>query len=127
MGGRLLLFGFDTLPAILAVEAAAGPLGAEVVPVARGDYNRPLGVLAGMDTMSGLCQPYAGGTLGGRMIVICGMEPQLDTLLPALSNAGAGPDCLKAVLTRHNRSWNALTLYTELLRERQTLQRGKTP
>ena len=61
------------------------------------------------------------------MIVICGMEPQLDTLLPALSNAGAGPDCLKAVLTRHNRSWNALTLYTELLRERQALQRGKTP
>lgn len=122
MSGKLLLFGFDTLPAILAVEAAAGPLGAEIVPVARTDYNKPLAVLAGLDVAPGPVQPYAGGTLGGRMIVLCDMEAQLDALLPALSRAGAGPDCLKAVLTPHNRSWNAVTLYTELLRERQALQ-----
>lgn len=122
MSGKLLLFGFDTLPAILAVEAAAGPLGAEIVPVARTDYNKPLAVLAGLDVAPGPVQPYAGGTLGGRMIVLCDMEAQLDALLPALSRAGAGPDCLKAVLTPHNRGWNAVTLYTELLRERQALQ-----
>lgn len=122
MSGKLLLFGFDTLPAILAVEAAAGPLGAEVVPVARGDYNKSLAVLAGLDTVSSPVQPYAGRTLGGRMIVICGMEPQLDALLPSLSRAGVGTDCLKAVLTRHNRNWNALTLYTELLREHQAFR-----
>ena len=40
MSGKLLLFGFDTLPAVLAVETAAGPLGAEVVPVAKTDYNK---------------------------------------------------------------------------------------
>lgn len=122
MSGKLLLFGFDTLPAILAVEAAAGPLGAEIVPVARTDYNKPLAVLAGLDVAPGPVQPYARGTLGGRMIVLCDMEAQLDALLPALSRAGAGPDCLKAVLTPHNRGWNAVTLYTELLRERQALQ-----
>ena len=32
----------------LAAAAAAGPFGAEVVPVARQDYNKPLAVLAGL-------------------------------------------------------------------------------
>ena len=122
MSGKLLLFGFDTLPAILAVEAAAGPLGAEIVPVARTDYNKTLAALAGLDTAPGPAQPYAGGTLGGRMIVLCGMDDQLDALLPALAGAGVGPDCLKAVLTPHNRTWNAVTLYTELARERRAIQ-----
>ncbi|MCI7733959.1 MAG: DUF3783 domain-containing protein [Dysosmobacter sp.] len=122
MSGKLLLFGFDTLPAILAVEAAAGPLGAEIVPVARTDYNKTLAVLAGLDTAPGPAQPYAGGTLGGRMIVLCGMDDQLDALLSALAGAGVGPDCLKAVLTPHNRTWNAVTLYTELARERRAIQ-----
>ena len=36
MDGKILLFGFEDLPAILAVSAAAEPFGAEAVPVARG-------------------------------------------------------------------------------------------
>ena len=111
MNGKLLLFGFDTLPAILAVSAAAGPFGAEVV-------------LAGLDTAPGPMADYAGGALGGRMIVLCGLEKQLDTLLPALSQAGAGPDCLKAVLTPHNRGWNGVMLYAELQKERRAFQKG---
>lgn len=122
MSGKLLLFGFESLLQILALEAAVKPFGAEPVPVARTDYNKTLAVLAGLDTAPGPVQPYAGGTLGGRMIVLCGLDGQLDALLPALSKAGAGPDCLKAVLTPHNRSWNAVTLYAELLRERQAIQ-----
>lgn len=122
MSGKLLLFGFESLLQILALEAAVKPFGAELVPVARTDYNKTLAVLAGQDTAPGPVQPYAGGTLGGRMIVLCGLDGQLDALLPALSKAGAGPDCLKAVLTPHNRSWNAVTLYAELLRERRAIQ-----
>ena len=125
MNGKLLLFGFDTLPAILAVSAAAGPFGAEVVPVAKTDYNKPLSVLAGLDTAPGPMAPYAGSALGGRMIVLCGLEDRLDALLPELAKAGAGPDCLKAVLTVHNRSWNALTLFTELDREHRALRGGR--
>ena len=34
----------------------------------------------------------------------------------------AALECLKAVLTAHNRGWNALTLYAELQRERQAMQ-----
>ena len=49
MSGKLLLFGFEELPAILAAAAAAGPFGADVVPVARQDLNKSLAVLAGLD------------------------------------------------------------------------------
>ena len=121
MSRKLLLFGFEELPTILAAAAAAGPFGAEVVPVARQDYNKPLAVLAGLDDDPGTVLPFNGGPLGGRMVVLCGLEDRLDALLPALAGAGAGPECLKAVLTAHNRSWNALRLHQELLRERQAM------
>ena len=121
MSGKLLLFGFEELPTILAAAAAAGPFGAEVVPVARQDYNKPLAVLAGLDDDPGTVLPFTGGPLGGRMVVFCGLEDQMDALLPALRQAGIGPDCLKAVLTPHNRAWNAMTLHQELLREHQAM------
>ena len=121
MSGKLLLFGFEELPTILAAVAAAGPFGAEVVPVARQDYNKPLAVLAGLDDDPGTLLPFTGGPLGGRMVVFCGLEDQMDALLPALRQAGIGPDCLKAVLTPHNRTWNAIKLHQELLREHQAM------
>ena len=121
MSGRLLLFGFEELPTILAAAAAVGPFGAEVVPVARQDYNKPLAVLAGLDDDTGTLLPFNGGPLGGRMVVLCGLEDRMDGLLPSLRQAGVGPDCLKAVLTSRNRSWNALQLYGELLREHQAM------
>lgn len=127
MSGKVLLFGFDSLLHILALEAAVKPFDAELVPVGRSDYNKSLASLAGLDDGIGpTIQPYAGGALGGRMLVLCELEKQLDELLPALSQAGAGPECLKAVLTAENRSWNALRLYEELQRERQAIEgRGK--
>ena len=121
MSRKLLLFGFEELPTILAAAAAAGPFGAEVVPVARQDYNKPLAVLAGLDDDPGTVLPFNGGPLGGRMVVLCGLEDQVDRLLPALSQAGIGWDCLKAVLTPHNRTWTAVKLYQELLREHQAM------
>ena len=122
MNGKILLFGFDSLLNVLALETAAKPLGVELVPVARTDYNKTLSALAGLDTVPRAVMPYAGGPLGGRMLVLCGLEKQLDELLPVLRQAGAGQDCLKAVLTPHNRSWNAIMLYGELLREHREMQ-----
>ena len=89
--------------------------------MARRDYNKPLAVLAGLDDDPGTVLPFTGGPLGGRMVVFCGLEDQMDALLPALRQAGIGPDCLKAVLTPHNRAWNAMTLHQELLREHQAM------
>lgn len=124
MSGKILLFGFDSLLNVLALEKAVKPFDAELVPVARTDYNRPLAVLAGLAEASGPVMSYPGTPLGGRMLVLCGLEKQLDELLPVLRSAGAGPECLKAVLTPHNRNWNAVMLYTELLREHKEM-RGK--
>lgn len=124
MGGKILLFGFDSLMNVLALAAAVKPFGVELVPVARRDYHSTLGVLAGLDPAAEAPLPYQGGPLGGRMLVLCGVNEKLDQLLPVLRQSGAGPECLKAVLTEHNRRWNPVALYGELLREQQEL-RGK--
>lgn len=122
MSGKLLLFGFETPMEVLSLVTAVKPMGVELVSVTRGDYGTPLGVLAGEDP-AGNQAPYTGAPLNGRMIVLCGLEHRLEELLPVLAAAGAGPDCPKAVLTAHNRKWTPVTLYSELLRERQAMQR----
>ena len=69
MSGKLLLFGFESLLNILALEGAVKPFQVELVPVGRTDYNKPMAVLAGLDTLDAAAspmQPYAGGPLGGR-------------------------------------------------------------
>lgn len=125
MNGTILLFGFEDLPSIAAMGGVAERFGARVVPVLRTEYNKPLGVLAGMSPAKTALLPYAGGPLGGRMMVFCGLEEQLDVLLPAVRKAGVGPECLKAVLTVHNRDWNAVALYAELLEEHRTLTKKR--
>ena len=122
MSGKILLFGFDSLLNILALEKAVQPFGVELVPVARQDYHKTLAALAGLDAAPRTVIPYAGGPLGGRMLVLCQLEKQLDALLPVLRSAGAGSECLKAVLTPHNRNWNPVMLYGELLREHKEMQ-----
>lgn len=125
MSGKILLFGFDSLLHILALEAAVKPFGAELVPVGRSDYLKPLAALAGLDDPEPTGQTAPSVSLGGKMIVLCGLEERLESLLPALNQAGAGPDCLKAVLTARNRTWNALRLFEELQRERQAMEKGR--
>ena len=123
MSGKLLMFEFNSLPAALTVDRAVAPFGVEVVPVARKNYNKPLEDL--IDEWSEVydedAEPndYIGGPLGGRMMVLCELGDQIDDVLAALRAAGVGPDCLKAVLTPHNRAWDAAKLYAELRREHQ--------
>ena len=123
---KLMLFGFDDLPAVLAVAAAVTPMGIEAVPVSRREYDRPLEALAGLAS-GGEASASATGPLGGRMIVLCGLGGQLDTVVPARAKARAEPECLHAVLTAHSRCWSARKLFTELDRERRALQRGGRP
>ncbi len=124
MKGTILLFGFEDLPSIAAAGGVAERFGAQLRPVMRSEYNTALGVLAGVSKSRGTALPYAGGPLGGRMMVFCGLEKQLDDILAAVRQAGIGPECLKAVLTANNQNWNAVTLYGELWSEHQAM-RGK--
>ena len=122
---KVLLFGFEDLRSILAVSGALEPFHAELIPVAKTDYGKTLSVLAGLEEEPPV-DPDAdaqnvGGAIPERMAVLCGLDDELDALLPALAGAGAGETCLKAVLTRHNRAWSASRLYMELSRERTAL------
>lgn len=128
---KVLLFGFDDLRSILAVKSGLEKFGAELIPVAKADYGKTLSVLAGLEEapppeddipLDGQTKPTPPGVaFPGRMAVLCGLDEQLDEILPAFSNAGAGESCLKAVLTRYNRTWSASRLYMELSRERSAL------
>ena len=123
---KILMFEFNSLIAGLTVDRAVAPFGAEVVPVARKNYNKTLEDL--IDEWSDVydedaeLEDYTGGPLGGRMLVFCEMDEELGDVLAALREAGIGPDCLKAVLTEHNREWNAVQLYGELRREHLKMQ-----
>ena len=121
---KVLLFGFEDLRSILDIKSVLERFGAELIPVAKGDYGKTLSVLAGLEEATPMdddasAPPVSG--IPGRMAVLCGLDSKLDALLAALSDAGAGPSCLKAVLTPHNRAWSAARLYMELSRERAAI------
>ena len=123
MNKTILLFRFDTLPAVLAVQSAVAPLGIEVRPVGRSDYGKTIAALAEGKTSS--AAPYTGPELPGRMMVLCDLADQVGELLPLLNRAGAGPDCLKAILTPSNQKWTPPALYAELSREHMEFQRRR--
>ncbi|MBE6996265.1 MAG: DUF3783 domain-containing protein [Ruminococcaceae bacterium] len=125
MSGKMLMFEMNSLMLALSVDRAVAPLDVEIVPVARKNYNKPLEEL--LDPWSEIYdedaenEDYTGAPLGGTMLVLCELEDKLDEVLSALRGAGVGADCLKAVLTQHNREWDAVKLYNELRRERQEM------
>ncbi len=119
MTADVMLFGFTVLPEILAVEAAAKPLGVEVRVVAPGDCGLSIGELADGKSAAGNTAPTPAAT--GKMLVFCGLrDEQLDRLLPALRSAGVGGH--RAVLTRHNRAWTPGRLLAELDREQAAMR-----
>lgn len=126
---KVLMFEFNSLIDGLTVDRAIAPFGAEVVPVARKNYNKPLEDL--LDEWSDVYdedaenEAYTGAPLGGRMLVFSELDQELNEILVALRAAGIGIDCLKAVVTDHNREWDAVKLYHELQRERQEMAKRK--
>ena len=114
---KVLLFGFETLPEILTVAEIVQQAGGEVVPVAKERCGATLGAL-----LAGTAAGESGVPIGGKMLVFCGMDRELDGLLAALRRAGVV--CLKAVLTPDNRSWTPGRLYRELQREHRAMGRG---
>lgn len=114
---KVLLFGFETLPEILTVAGIVQQFGGETVAVAKENCGLTLEALA-----QGKTGRETGVPIGGKMLVFCGLERELDGLLAALRQAGVV--CLKAVLTPDNRSWTPGRLYRELQREHRAMGRG---
>lgn len=79
---KVLLFGFETLPEILTVAGIVQQFGGEAVPVAKESCGLTLEALA-----QGKTGRESGVPIGGKMLVFCGLERELDGLLAALLRA----------------------------------------
>jgi len=110
----VLLFGFTSLPEILAAEAAAKTAGGLVRVVPPKDWGLTVGELAdGRSAPEAAAPPAA-----GKLLVLCGFEGErLDAVIDALREAGVTGH--RAVLTKHNRAWTPARLLKELDRERE--------
>ena len=75
---KILLFGFDALPEILTAAGIARRFDAEAVTVSREGCGLTLAALSQGQTAGG-----AGLPVGGKMMVFCGLERELDDLLAA--------------------------------------------
>ena len=73
---KVLLFGFETLPEILTVAGIVQQFGGEAVPVAKEGCGLTLEALA-----QGKTGRESGVPIGGKMLVFCGLERELDGLL----------------------------------------------
>ena len=120
MNPKILLFGFTDLKDVMAIHGAVAPAGVELCPVSSADCSKSIGVLAGLDPVPEHFRPYA-GLIGGKMMVLCGLDDRIDEILPMLRKTDAG-GCMKAVLTASNRTWSAVRLYGELLKERSAIR-----
>lgn len=118
---EVLLFGFTSLPEILAVEGAAKSVGGTVRVVPPKDWGLTVGEIADGKSAPDTAAPTMAA---GKMLVLRGLEGgRLDALLDALRNAGVTGH--RAVLTPHNRTWTASRLLSELDKEREQFLRGK--
>ena len=120
MRETLLLFGAQTL--LPQVRRAVLPLKVYVRYIPAEDYDRPIGELAeGGARKDGT--PCSSPDFPEPMAVLAGFfGARLDQTLSALRRGGVRID-RKAVLTAANRQWTALTLYQELGKEHEAMQR----
>lgn len=133
---KALFFGFQKEPGrsqALELRRRLRPYGIRTKQVSPADYLKPIGILAGVQTVE-LNRPvipeilqkqYAGTELPVRMIVLSGLSDQeLDEVLRIFPECGIEKEDLKAILTPMNASWNAIGLCRELLKEHHQLHKS---
>jgi hypothetical protein len=119
-----LLLTYNLKPVTAAgLDRVCRKLGIRVREVAREEYARPIGALAGIP-VAGQVSPAPTAAFGDEMLVICHMmSDELDALLQAMREEGLPCIPLKAVLTPVNVLWNSFDLRNELAREHSAVQR----
>ena len=85
---------------------------------------------AGGRALAGLAESRSAFTVGeapdAQLLLMSNFtSPQLNAVLDALREAGVHVP-LKAVVTKHNKTWSVLALLEELQREREATRRFKT-
>lgn len=101
-----------------AITEIGRNLGIKIIEVPRRDYGQKLGVLAEVTGFKREKKVYSGPELPAEMLVFSGMNSdQLDAFLAQYRESGQPQIDLKAVVTANNVSWDAETLFRELLKE----------
>lgn len=108
------------------IRALAAAHGVRVKAVPPESFTLPVGAMAGIPVHP-LDIPTACGSFQAPMLLMCNLdEGQFNGFLRLLREPGLPRIPLKAVLTAHNVSWNALQLYEELSREHEAMTRRKS-
>ena len=105
------------------IDSLAATLDIRVVAVAPERFALPLGALLGIPTGPAGVPKEAGG-FSDPMLLMCNLdEAQFNRFLQMLRGPGLPRIPLKAMLTPHNVSWNAVQLHDELAREHAAMGR----
>ncbi len=125
MNGTILLYNMKDFGKRGLIQGALGPLGHQMVYVDRKDYLKPVGTLAGEKMFFTVDREYDGPELDDVMLVMAGLDGgQVDGVLKALRESGAGRIPYKAVLTQTNKFWTSLMLYEELKKEHEEFMKA---
>ena len=102
------------------------PLGFRLKAVAKEDYLKPVGFLAGLKDMEDNGSVYEGEEFQDEMMLMAGFTSvRIDTLIGALRKNGVGRINYKAVLTETNKNWDSVSLFQELKKEHEYMTGGQ--
>ena len=102
------------------------PLGFRLKAVAKEDYLKPVGFLAGLKDMEDNGSVYEGEEFQDEMMLMAGFtSARIDTLIGALRKNGVGRINYKAVLTETNKNWDSVSLFQELKKEHEYMTGGQ--
>lgn len=122
MKPTVLLYNFKDSVRNRKITLALMPLGFRLRKVEKENYNQPIGYIAGINEIEPVNETYEGEELEDEMLIMVGMtSAQIDSLIMAFRKNGIQKVNCKAVLTKTNQYWDALTLYQELKLEHETL------
>lgn len=127
MKKKVLLFNISSLEDRNKIRKALLPFHIAVEVVEREAYQQSLGFLAGEKQMQKTDDSYTGEELQGQMMLLCGISgTAMDRALTALKKEGISRECIKAVITATNSSWNVIQLYEELEKEHALMMKQDT-
>lgn len=120
MRATVLLYNIRDIGRESLIRNALRSLGHDIVYVDQKDYLKPIGTLAGEKLFLTVEKVYEGPQMEDMMLVMAGMDGhQVDEVLEALRESGAGRIPYKAVLTETNKFWTSMMLYEELKKEHE--------
>lgn len=122
MRETVLLYHFEDAARLSEVRIALMPLKLYVQEIGQADYNKPIGMFAGMTGVSTQQKTESlYGEIENEMMILCGLtERKLDRTLQALRRRKISVP-YKAILTDSNKSWSGEALYHELVKEHKKI------